>query len=82
MPAPEKEPFDLEGLADLARKVSPEIAQQVDSDTGTENPEPTPTPVVDEGADLTAPEPAPEAEPAPELIEEPEQIEETSIADE
>ena len=82
MPAPEKEPFDLEGLADLARKVSPEIAQQVDSDTGTENPEPTPTPVVDEGADLTAPEPAPEAEPAPELIEEPEQVEETSIADE
>lgn len=77
-PAPENEPFDLEGLADLARKVSPEIAQQVDSDAGNVAPDPAPAPAVDEGEDLTPPESNPEPVEQPELDEEPT----TSIADE
>jgi len=87
MPAPENEPFDLEGLADLARKVSPEIAQQVDSDMGTAAPQAASTPAASESADPTTPEPDSEPEPEPEVIEaaEPESKEEesfTSISDE
>ena len=78
MPAPENEPFDLEGLADLARKASPEIAQQIDSDTGVVTPDPTPAPTVDEGADPTLPESNPEPAEQLELDEEPT----TSIGDE
>jgi hypothetical protein len=78
--------FDLDGLADLARKVSPEIAQQVDSEVGA-MPEAAPTP---ESEQIPASEaeatPAPEAKPAQEPEPEPETDSapeaETSVSDE
>ena len=57
---PSTVPFDLEGLADLARQASPELAQQVNNDIGEPD-----TPAVEN--------PAPEIEEpvAPEVAEEP-----------
>ena len=82
-------PFDLDGLADLARQANPAVAQQVDSELGTtpeapvvdENPQPVESAPVVEKTEPEATEPEPQAE-----IEEPSEPEkpsgETSIAEE
>jgi hypothetical protein len=74
-PIPGTIPFDLEGMADLARKVSPEVAQQVDSEIGAP-PEPTPEP---EPEPTPEPEPEPTPEPEPEPTPEPEKSTEDEL---
>lgn len=80
-------PFDLDGLADLARKASPDLAKQIESEAQNA-PEPiaAPEPVA-EPAETPEPAAAPEAVSEPEVKEpdpEPEAkgSESTSIADE
>ena len=66
-------PFDLDGIADLARKVSPELARQVDAAM----PDPASEPQVQPEPEVTEPEPEPQPEPEvkepePEVAPEPE----------
>jgi len=63
LPAPSAVPFDLEGLADLARQASPELAKQVNNDLGEPD---TPTEIentVPETEEPVVPEVVEESEP-------------------
>jgi hypothetical protein len=81
-------PFDLDGLADLARKASPDLAREIEQEAATEplaepqpqaEPEPSSEPAPATEPEVKEPEPAAEPEPEPEA-EKP--AEDRTIADE
>lgn len=86
LPAPSAVPFDLEGLADLARQASPELAKQVNNDLGEpDTPPPAPEETetsVPETEEPTTPEATDNSEPETETEPDLGPASETTLEDE